>query len=567
VAVEAAEEAEARRHEEDIARFISQGGVIEGPLQSPQTAPPILVGQRWAAYAFLGHLRDEDLPSEITLQALQNGHSVMLRAPVAARNQGLGLHTLAARHLVNTLEGRTRPHVRVQLPGQADRRWQVAALGVAYGLATAQTSWLAVGELPEEPSQETTHAQTHPVRPSKISGSSSSLSVLDLSHLGASIALRSFARLGSSVSVLDFSQLGASLALRSFSRLGSSVALLDVARNGLASRSAVGVNAGSSPVVQETPAPSQQPPLLQSVGPRWPGMPTGFLAAGRPDEVAAWMPLLPLWRLSPASNSCLPIWSNSSWWSHSLHESTSSEETMRAGGLQLWILTSAGSVLEDGSGIEGLPLLSAAASGRLALSGRCELRVGEGLPLAQLHMGVAEAAGEVNVQQLIDAVSNTSEAPLSTWGWKWTCPTLPSMAYQHLLTAQRFDGSFEWPQAFLRELGWINASGVGVSAQESLPSAIFSVLPAAESVLASGTVMSALRRCFSGVRQKWGLLERKAMARLRAAVPVLGAEGAVALAERLVLVRALAVAAAQPGAPPTGGATGPRVEGPSGEAY
>jgi len=65
----------------------------------------------------------------------------------------------------------------------------------------------------------------------------SSMSVLDFLHLGSSLSLRSFtragsavsvrglSRFGSSMSVLDFLHLGSSLSLRSFARVGSSISV------------------------------------------------------------------------------------------------------------------------------------------------------------------------------------------------------------------------------------------------------------------------------------------------------------------------------------------------------
>merc|ERR550537_1161615 len=47
------------------------------------------------------------------------------------------------------------------------------------------------------------------------------MSVLDFLHLGSSLSVRSFGRLGASMSVLDFLHLGSSLSVRSFARLGS----------------------------------------------------------------------------------------------------------------------------------------------------------------------------------------------------------------------------------------------------------------------------------------------------------------------------------------------------------
>lgn len=56
-----------------------------------------------------------------------------------------------------------------------------------------------------------------------------SLSVVDFTHLGASVSLRAFARLGSTVSLLDFAHMGATMSIRSFARLGSAMSVLDFA--------------------------------------------------------------------------------------------------------------------------------------------------------------------------------------------------------------------------------------------------------------------------------------------------------------------------------------------------
>ena len=51
--------------------------------------------------------------------------------------------------------------------------------------------------------------------------------MLDFVHIGSSLSLRSFGRLGSAISVLDFVHLGSNLALRSFARMGSACSILD----------------------------------------------------------------------------------------------------------------------------------------------------------------------------------------------------------------------------------------------------------------------------------------------------------------------------------------------------
>jgi len=63
-------------------------------------------------------------------------------------------------------------------------------------------------------------------------GSLFSLSVFDFFHLGAAMALRSFARFGSSLSVCQFASLGSSVSLRRFARIGSAVSVLGMARFG-----------------------------------------------------------------------------------------------------------------------------------------------------------------------------------------------------------------------------------------------------------------------------------------------------------------------------------------------
>jgi len=52
-------------------------------------------------------------------------------------------------------------------------------------------------------------------------------SVIDFVHLGSSLSLRSFSRLGAALSVLDFAHFGSSLSVRSFGRVGSNVKTFD----------------------------------------------------------------------------------------------------------------------------------------------------------------------------------------------------------------------------------------------------------------------------------------------------------------------------------------------------
>ena len=57
-----------------------------------------------------------------------------------------------------------------------------------------------------------------------------SFSTFDFVHLGSSLALRSFGRMGSGLSIYDFLHIGSSLALRSFGRTGSSLSCLGLGR-------------------------------------------------------------------------------------------------------------------------------------------------------------------------------------------------------------------------------------------------------------------------------------------------------------------------------------------------
>lgn len=60
----------------------------------------------------------------------------------------------------------------------------------------------------------------------------SSLSVFDVSHLGATLSLRGFGRLGSSLALIGLARLGSSLSLFGFGQLGSSLSLRSMARLG-----------------------------------------------------------------------------------------------------------------------------------------------------------------------------------------------------------------------------------------------------------------------------------------------------------------------------------------------
>lgn len=58
------------------------------------------------------------------------------------------------------------------------------------------------------------------------------MSVLDFLHVGSSLALRSFSRMGSSLAVVDYLQLGSSLSIRCFARLGNAMSVLDFVQLG-----------------------------------------------------------------------------------------------------------------------------------------------------------------------------------------------------------------------------------------------------------------------------------------------------------------------------------------------
>ena len=57
-----------------------------------------------------------------------------------------------------------------------------------------------------------------------------SFSTFDFVHLGSSLALRSFGRMGSGLSIYDFLHIGSTLSLRSIARTGSSLSFLGLAR-------------------------------------------------------------------------------------------------------------------------------------------------------------------------------------------------------------------------------------------------------------------------------------------------------------------------------------------------
>ena len=238
--------ASAQSRDSRIERFVSQGGFLWGPLEVSPLAPAYW-GRRWFAYAFLGRLNGDQLPETIRVSGKRRGQPFNLSAPVARRD-GQALHTMAAWHLVESLE--SFPHSVLGeahgLPNPEDKQWQSVGVAVCYGIATVKTSWVAIKR------EATIASQTRTTEDTTLSvgGASSlsvyglarfgsSVSVLDFAHHGSSMALRSFARLGSTLavyglarlgsspSVLDCVQLGSSMALRSFARMGSSVAILD----------------------------------------------------------------------------------------------------------------------------------------------------------------------------------------------------------------------------------------------------------------------------------------------------------------------------------------------------
>jgi hypothetical protein len=62
------------------------------------------------------------------------------------------------------------------------------------------------------------------------------MSVIDFVHLGSSISLRSFARVGASLSVCSFTYLGSSLSVRSVMRAGGRFSTYDSTMLGIHDR-------------------------------------------------------------------------------------------------------------------------------------------------------------------------------------------------------------------------------------------------------------------------------------------------------------------------------------------
>lgn len=117
--------------------------------QAPHDIPPVFDGGRLVVYGFL----EGDAACDVVLRAKGPGGDVAvpLRLETAGAPAGTLLATLAARTLIRDLEEGTSPlHTRRgSLQGRATRdtvKEEIVRLGVTYGLASRETSYVAVEE-------------------------------------------------------------------------------------------------------------------------------------------------------------------------------------------------------------------------------------------------------------------------------------------------------------------------------------------------------------------------------------------------------------------------------------
>lgn len=117
--------------------------------QAPHAAPPVFDGGRLVVYGFL----EGETSADVVLRGRGPGGelAVPLRLETAGAPEGKLLATLAARTLIRDLEEGASPlHTRRgSLQGRATRdtvKEEIVRLGVTYGLASRETSYVAVEE-------------------------------------------------------------------------------------------------------------------------------------------------------------------------------------------------------------------------------------------------------------------------------------------------------------------------------------------------------------------------------------------------------------------------------------
>lgn len=117
--------------------------------QAPHAVPPVFDGGRLVVYGFL----EGEASSDVALRAQGPGGelAVPLRLETAGAPEGTLLATLAARTLIRDLEEGASPlHTRRgSLQGRATKdtvKEEIVRLGVTYGLASRETSYVAVEE-------------------------------------------------------------------------------------------------------------------------------------------------------------------------------------------------------------------------------------------------------------------------------------------------------------------------------------------------------------------------------------------------------------------------------------
>eukprot|EP00933_Yihiella_yeosuensis_P015421 TRINITY_DN13461_c0_g1_i1.p1 TRINITY_DN13461_c0_g1~~TRINITY_DN13461_c0_g1_i1.p1 ORF type:complete len:1174 (+),score=207.22 TRINITY_DN13461_c0_g1_i1:313-3522(+) len=539
----------------DLERFVAQGGVVEGSIEVPKPVPPVLLGQRWAVYAFLGRVNSDDMPTSFLVKAKRAGKPFEFRVPVAFHTSGTSLHALAARHLVQTLE-RAKEHIDFSLsslPGSEGRDWQISAIGVAYNIATSQTAWLAVN-----PSGTTIADVPQAAREEdqKIGRLGSRLSVLSFVAMGSSLSVRSFARLGSSLSVfgavrlshslsvLSCTAFGSSCSLRNFGRLGSSYSVFGAVRLSSDLSGPLGLNHQELAATDSDLASDQ--PRKSDIKLR------GFLSVelGLPGVV---VPVLPIWQYDVATarsnRRCLAL--STSWTSIAPEQAASIQP------MHIVLTPAATSSFYSRSRFFNLSVDSANLE-KVSIGEGCEIYIGSSKPpSARIPLDGAALMPEQTVRHN-EHWHETSE--LVTNISLWPCPTMSGEAYIELLSAQESDGSFRWPETFLSLVGKSQPqSGQAISAWSLITNSTAAVAVAAavglssDEILSTSVALAILRRCFSWKHRAWRLVEQKALRLLQSNSEILSSKGegsalkldqALSLVNLLIVQRLIAVAAA-----------------------
>eukprot|EP00927_Polykrikos_kofoidii_P046565 TRINITY_DN40766_c0_g1_i1.p1 TRINITY_DN40766_c0_g1~~TRINITY_DN40766_c0_g1_i1.p1 ORF type:complete len:1849 (-),score=317.76 TRINITY_DN40766_c0_g1_i1:29-5575(-) len=154
----------------ELGRLLSKDGISDVLAVPGLGAPDVLGGGRTLALAFLGGGRLGEKPAaavlagKVRVRATVGGRPVDVLAPVGKARRGRAVHTLCARRLADHLglgdtAGTRTSNVAASADmgggSVAEASQQAEDLGLAYGLETAQTQWVAVSATPSAVSSST----------------------------------------------------------------------------------------------------------------------------------------------------------------------------------------------------------------------------------------------------------------------------------------------------------------------------------------------------------------------------------------------------------------------------